>query len=521
MISEQLPSFVKDTSSMISEQLPSFVKDTSSMISIIESLDPLPENTLLVTFDVESLYTNIPHEGGIEAMEHFLLQRDPNELPSSACIVTLAEIVLTHNYFMFLNDFFIQTKGTAMGSPMAPNYANLYVGYMEKQSIFNPLKNVFLPNIIIWKRYIDDIFVLWRGDAELLQSFYAFLNSCSEHLRFTMQSDTRQISFLDLLILCEDNVLYTDLYRKPTDLNSLLRADSCHPLPLKNSLPYSQFCRIKRICIKQSDFDRNMAETQDKFKERGYNNDQINIAIEKIQNKTRHDLFQGQSRKKTHSCVLTTRYSKCSEQIKGIVHKHWHILKYDDSLGNVFSDLPLVVFSRGRNLRDQLVHSDLPPQDIPEQRLFAPILDGNYKCNGCAQCNGTYKCRSFKHPQTGKSIPIKGVITCSTKAVIYLITCPCGKNYVGKTKRELKVRISEHRSTIRCKNLTYPVAAHFLEAGHSISSLRYIGIEHVTLPRRGGDLDNLLLKREAAWIFNLKTLAPFGLNIDFDLKPFL
>ena len=138
----------------------------------------------------------------------------------------------------------------------------------------------------------------------------------------------------------------------------------------------------------------------------------------------------------------------------------------------VFSDLPLVVFSRGRNLRDQLVNSDLPPQDIPEQRLFAPLLDGNYKCNGCAQCNGTYKCRSFKHPQTGKSIPIKGVITCSTKAVIYLITCPCGKNGVGTTKRKLKVRISEHRSTIRCKNFTYPVAAHFLEAGHSISSLR-------------------------------------------------
>ena len=44
------------------------------MISIIESLDPLPENTWLVTFDVESLYTNIPHEGGIEAMEHTSFQ---------------------------------------------------------------------------------------------------------------------------------------------------------------------------------------------------------------------------------------------------------------------------------------------------------------------------------------------------------------------------------------------------------------------------------------------------------------
>ena len=65
----------------------------------------------------------------------------------------------------------------------------------------------------------------------------------------------------------------------------------------------------------------------------------------------------------------------------------------------------------------------------------------------------------------------KGVTTRSTKAVIYLITCPCGKNDVGKTKRELKVRISEHRSTIRCKNFTYPVVVHFMES-NDLPSLR-------------------------------------------------
>jgi hypothetical protein len=101
-------------------------------------------------------------------------------------------------------------KGTAM-APMAPNYANLYVGYM-KQSILNPLKNVFLNDITMWKWYVDDSCVLWRGDAKQLQAFHAFLHSCSEHLTFTMQSDTRQISFLDFLILCEDNVLYTETY---------------------------------------------------------------------------------------------------------------------------------------------------------------------------------------------------------------------------------------------------------------------------------------------------------------------
>ena len=101
------------------------------------------------------------------------------------------------------------------------------------------------------------------------------------------------------------------------------------------------------------------------------------------------------------------------------------------------------------------------------------------------------------------------------------MTCPCGKAYVGKTKRALKVRIAEHRSSIRCKNITYPVAAHFVEANHTVSSLHYIGIEHVPMPRRGGDIDSLLLKREAEWIYKLKTLAPQGLNLDFDLRSFL
>ena len=117
-------------------------------------------------------------------------------------------------------------------------------------------------------------------------------------------------------------------------------------------------------------------------------------------------------------------------------------------------------YSRGAEISDQLVNSDLPLQNTPAP-LFTPLPDGNYQCNGYAQCNGTYKCRSFKHPQTGIQIPIKDVITCSTKTVIYLITCRCGKNDVGKTKRKLKVGISEHRSTIRCKNSTYPVATLF------------------------------------------------------------
>ena len=108
------------------ENLPSYVKDTSHMISLI-GLGMIPQGTLLATFDVESLYTNIPHTGGLEAMQHFLQQRDSTLAPFIDCILQLTELVLAHNYFVFESDFFLQIQGVAMGSPFLPNYTNLYV----------------------------------------------------------------------------------------------------------------------------------------------------------------------------------------------------------------------------------------------------------------------------------------------------------------------------------------------------------------------------------------------------------
>ena len=102
-----------------------------------------------------------------------------------------------------------------------------------------------------------------------------------------------------------------------------------------------------------------------------------------------------------------------------------------------------------------------------------------------------------------------------------MLICPCGKNYVGQTSRPLKTRISEHRSTIRNKVITSPVAVHFAEAGHNVSTLRYCGIESIQPPRRGGDIKNILLKRELFWIHTLQTLAPKGLNEEYDIRPFL
>lgn len=83
------------------ENLPSFVKDTTDMILLIKSAELIGNDVLLVTFNVELLYTNVLHDRGLDAIVQFYEQQDPDIWPLKACILTLAEKELSLNYFWF------------------------------------------------------------------------------------------------------------------------------------------------------------------------------------------------------------------------------------------------------------------------------------------------------------------------------------------------------------------------------------------------------------------------------------
>ena len=115
-------------------------------------------------------------------------------------------------------------------------------------------------------------------------------------------------------------------------------------------------------------------------------------------------------------------------------------------------------------------------------------------------------------PHSSKKIDVKSIITCKTTFVVYLLKCPCGLCYVGKTccktKGELKIRISEHKSNIRNKDVKSPVARHFNAVGHEVCALRFQGIGAIQPLKRGGDRNKFLLQREAWWILNLQMEHP-------------
>ena len=115
----------------LAQQVPSYIKDTTHFLTMIQDITINP-NDLLVTIDVSSLYTNIIHEEGLEAMEQWMIT---NNIPyqKANLIKTLGKLVLKNNYFEFNGNLYLQKQGTAMGTRMAPNYAIIFMHQIETE----------------------------------------------------------------------------------------------------------------------------------------------------------------------------------------------------------------------------------------------------------------------------------------------------------------------------------------------------------------------------------------------------
>ena len=106
--------------------IPSYIKDTTEFINKLTSVKTIPPDILLVRMDVTSLHTNIPHVDGVDACSKFLNDQRVTDISTDA-LFSLISFILTHNNFVFDDHNYLQTSGTAMGTKMAPFFANLFM----------------------------------------------------------------------------------------------------------------------------------------------------------------------------------------------------------------------------------------------------------------------------------------------------------------------------------------------------------------------------------------------------------
>ena len=114
---------------------------------------------------------------------------------------------------MFDGIVYEQVDGVAMGSPLGPSLANAFLAHYE-QIWLNDCPDEFKP--VYCKRYVDDIFVLFRFPHHL-EIFNEYLNTTHANIKFTSEKEVNgSLTFFDVLISRNKKGLTTTVYHKHT-----------------------------------------------------------------------------------------------------------------------------------------------------------------------------------------------------------------------------------------------------------------------------------------------------------------
>ena len=191
----------------------SFVKDSTDFIQKIKNLSINPEEETLVSFDASALFTSIPVPVALQVINSkiFTCTNFTNicKIPTEK-FMKLLEFTLTNRILCFKRKFYKQLQGAAMGSPVSPVIANIYMEHFESLSIPKS------PTLIMWWfRYVNDVHSTTRKDQ--VNKLQEHLNSIDPHIKFTIElPGTDELPFLDTLTKPIPNSIESTVYRKPT-----------------------------------------------------------------------------------------------------------------------------------------------------------------------------------------------------------------------------------------------------------------------------------------------------------------
>ena len=241
----------------------------------------IPEDYLLVSFDVKSLFTCIPHSLALEAIEN-ALNNDREIFERTFLgiedILNLIKLCIKSATFKYKDIIYNQINGTPMGSPISVVIAELTMQFFEN----NALQNSPHP-LLFWKRYVDDTLTCLHKNS--INNFLSYINSINNNIKFTHEiENNNQISFLDLKIKRnQDNSLSFSVFRKETNTATYLNFKSNNPISHKKSVAYSLFNRSKLICNQEEKANEDKIIFE-QLKENNYPTSVIKKCHQKINN---------------------------------------------------------------------------------------------------------------------------------------------------------------------------------------------------------------------------------------------
>ena len=232
------------------------------------------------------MYTNIDVDHSI-AIIHAWFEAFTDELPPNIptiLIMKALEIVMKNNIFTFGDTYWIQTKGTAMGTPCACMIASIYFAYHERLVILKK----YSKHIVFYKRFIDDVFCLWHDDTTqdpmrtiTFDEFKKDMNNFGS-LKWEFEPLTLETTFLDLRIKLSPKPtnqrttqdfysLQFSSYQKPMNLYLYIPPHSSHPPGITRSIIHSQLRKYWFQNTNKDDFQNITKAFFQRLQDRGHN----------------------------------------------------------------------------------------------------------------------------------------------------------------------------------------------------------------------------------------------------------
>lgn len=428
------------------------IKNANQLKEKIQHIS-IEEDDTLISLDVVSLFTNIPIHLAIKIITKKWDTIKPHTDISKNQFIKLLEFCLKdNNYFKFNNKIYIQNYGMPMGNPLSPIIAGIVLDDLLEYTLDNlKTQNIHIKYIT---KYVDDFFAIikQKDKLQILKEFNYYHNK----LKFTIEEENHnRLNFLDTTIHKIDNKLAINWYTKDISSGRIINYYSNHdPIQKKNTV---KNIIKKAIDISDEIFHHNnikkltkiLTENNYPYK---YINHMIKLVLQENKNKTQ----------KTQTNNTTNNTS--------------------DTQKTIFTSIPYIpTLTNRKNLRNIINNDALKIASRPNQtlnRLF-----------------NTQKTKTNKQKQ---------------HSVVYQLQCignnkqQCNKIYIGQTKRQLDIRMKEHKRTIELKTETTALAQHAAENNHGFDFDNIQVLEKETKTNKRLTLESLHIKKNIDRTVNKK-----------------
>jgi hypothetical protein len=161
-----------------------------------------------------------------------------------------------------------------MGTNTAPDFANLAMAFYE-QHIFSATNAKYKDQLLLYKRFIDDIFYIFYGTDEEALAFQQFLQDMCPFIDLTFESSLESCNFLDITVykgrqFNRHNRLATRIFRKFPKFNGYPYPSDFQPENYQYGWIKGEHIRLIRTCSDKAIFDKEVSSFMTKLRYRHY-----------------------------------------------------------------------------------------------------------------------------------------------------------------------------------------------------------------------------------------------------------